>query len=246
MCSSFASGAVSTAFHHASLPTSCRPASTTASRMSLWSLIASSVSSSTLSASFAPVPTCEQPRVEELLLRLRVHLEQHRQPVPEGREGPGVVARHLVEVGEGLPLLLVLGEDHVGDVHGRALPASPRRRNRPLWSVSPVTGRIRPCAGSCRTSPSPSTRSSGTSSSTTATARSRPPAPAGSPGAPTREWAQRTRKLGGRARHPGHQRRRPGGHLRLEQPAAPGALLRRARAPAGCCTRSTSGCSPSS
>ena len=63
--------------------------------------------------------------------------------------------------------------------------------------MSQVTGRIRPCAGSCRTSPSPSTRSSGTPRPTTATRRSSPPAPAASTRSTYAEWAQRTRKLGG-------------------------------------------------
>ena len=70
------------------------------------------------------------------------------------------------------------------------------------------------------------------------------------PGGVTRttyaEWAERTRKLGGVLDTLGISADGRVGHVRLEQPAPPGAVLRRAVAPAGCCTRSTSGCSPSS
>ena len=49
-----------------------------------------------------------------------------------------------------------------------------------------------------------------------------------------------------RARRPRHQRRRPGGHVRAGTRPATSSCTSRRRAPAGCCTRSTSGCSPSS
>src|SRR3954454_12387321 len=68
----------------------------------------------------------EQPRVEELLLRLGVHLEEHRQPRPHRTQGLRVVAGQLVEDGEHPPLLAVLVEDDLGDVHAGTLPAAVR------------------------------------------------------------------------------------------------------------------------
>ena len=60
------------------------------------------------------------------------------------------------------------------------------------------------------------------------------------------EWARPHPPARRRARHARHQRRRPGRHVRLEHRPPPRAVLRGAVHRAGCCTRSTSGCSPSS
>jgi hypothetical protein len=73
----------------------------------------------------------QQMRVEEALLGLGVHLEEDREPLPQGRQrlggvdgvgGVGCVAQ-LVQVGEHPPLLVVLEQDHLGDVHVTGIPA---------------------------------------------------------------------------------------------------------------------------
>jgi hypothetical protein len=65
-----------------------------------------------------PLAQLEQLGVEEQLLRLGVHLEHGRQPAPEDAEGAAVGPVDLVEHREHPPLLVVIVEDHVGDVHG--------------------------------------------------------------------------------------------------------------------------------
>ena len=65
----------------------------------------------------------QQPRVEELLLGLGVHLEQDRQPLPDRGES-GRVVGELVEQRERPPLLVVLGQDQLGDVHAGRYPST--------------------------------------------------------------------------------------------------------------------------
>src|SRR3954447_552393 len=72
------------------------------------------------------LPEREKSGVEEALLRLRVHLEQHFQPPPDRGEPGAIVAGHLVKDGEGPPLLVVLLEDDLGDVHARHPPPAAR------------------------------------------------------------------------------------------------------------------------
>ena len=68
----------------------------------------------------------------------------------------------------------------------------------------------------------------------------------GSSGRPTGEWAERTRRLGGVLDALGISADGRVGHVRVELRAPPRAVLRRAVHRAACCTRSTSGSSPSS
>ena len=70
------------------------------------------------------------------------------------------------------------------------------------------------------------------------------------PGGVTRttyaEWAERTRKLGGVLDTLGISADGRVGHVRAGTPSATWSSTSPRRPPAGCCTRSTSGCSPSS
>src|SRR5579872_7596858 len=78
--------------------------------MSLWSWIASSVSSST-----PAYP--QQRRVEDLLLGRRVQLKERGQASPHRRQHRGVRTPDLLQHREQPPLLVVVVKDQLGDIH---------------------------------------------------------------------------------------------------------------------------------
>jgi hypothetical protein len=69
-----------------------------------------------------PLAELQQLGVEVQLLGLRVHLEHRGQPGPERAERPGVGPVDVVQHGEHPPLLVMIGKDDLGDVHGGHLP----------------------------------------------------------------------------------------------------------------------------
>ena len=69
-------------------------------------------------------------RVEEPLLGLGVHLQERCSRVPDRGQRCGVARCDLVEVGERAPLVVVLAQDDLGDVHG-GRPTPPGGRPEP-------------------------------------------------------------------------------------------------------------------
>src|SRR5450631_331075 len=63
-------------------------------------------------------PDLEKVWIEQPLLSLGVHLESDTQACPDGVERIGVGSVDVVQVREHAPLLLMVVEDDVGDVHG--------------------------------------------------------------------------------------------------------------------------------
>jgi hypothetical protein len=89
-------------------------------------------------------PEPGQDRVEVPFLGLRVGLQQHHEPLPHRGQGLDVVTRRVVERREHPPLLAVLVQDHLGDVH---------RSSRGSVAVRHLTATHRPlrrCARSDR------------------------------------------------------------------------------------------------
>ena len=69
-----------------------------------------------------------------------VHLEEDHQPLPRGGERLGVLARDLVELGERLPLAVVLAQDDLGDVHAPTLAPGPQVQP-PSWWLATIAAR---------------------------------------------------------------------------------------------------------
>jgi hypothetical protein len=67
----------------------------------------------------------QQFRVEDLFLGGGVHLEKRGEPRPDSTQSRGVGAVDLFQDREQPPLLMVVIEDQLGDVHGS-----------PIWTVS--------------------------------------------------------------------------------------------------------------
>ena len=103
------------------MPTGCFAASMIPSRMSLWSPIASLVSS-TSSSSCRRSAQRQQLRVEELSSACACTSSIADSRVHSVAERRGVGPVDLVEHGEHPPLLVVVAENQLGDVHGGHLP----------------------------------------------------------------------------------------------------------------------------
>ncbi len=89
------------------------------------------------------VAELEQRRVEELLLRLRVRVQQGPQPLPDDGEHVRVVGADVLERGEEPSLLGVVVEDHLRDVHVRSFDPLPgERRPAAIPIQSPEPGRF--------------------------------------------------------------------------------------------------------
>lgn len=65
-------------------------------------------------------PEVEQRRVEELFLGLRVQVEERGKTLPDRGEAVRVVPIDLFEDGEEPSLLVMVVQDQLRDVHGRA------------------------------------------------------------------------------------------------------------------------------
>ena len=113
--------------------------------------------------------------------------------------------------------------------------AAPHRRTKGKTDAGPDAGRPVDARSSCSTAPS----------SSSPTRSSSPPPRSGGERITYGEWADAHPPPGRRARRPGHLRRRPRRHVRLEHAPATSSCTSPRRAPAGCCTPSTSGSSPS-